>query len=633
MKTESQSYEKIPVVIYKSAADASEQVAQEIIQLLLRRADEGQSVVLGLATGSTPLLLYKRLIAAHRDEGLSFRNVITFNLDEYYGLEREHPESYWRFMHEQLFAHLDVAAENIHVPDGMVPREQVFEYCQNFENKIAAAGGLDIQILGIGRTGHIGFNEPGSAEDSRTRMVTLDRLTRKDAARDFQGESAVPRNAITMGIGTILEARRIFLMAWGQAKAGIVAKAVEEPPTAAIPASFLQVHEGTTFCIDTAAAAALTRTQRPWLVGPVKWNRALIRQAVVWLASKRDKPVLKLRDADYSEHGLSELLTDHGPAYDLNIAIFNDLQRSITGWPGGKPDADDTYRPERALPSSKRALVLSPEPLIAEMSMGATIRRLVSQHHQVTLAHMCSGNLAVSDRDAQYAAEFANSVIAEKQAKDATGDLRIPVLQELRGKSPFEDDSPEVRNFKGLLRKSEATTTGMALQLSAGQIRHLDLPFYERGRYRRFAPAAEDCQLVVDLLREIAPHQIYVTGHQSDPSSLEAVSFELFTLAVRQVSNDGWWQDCRVWLYSPADTLMPCHETNMSVPVSPDELQEKVMAIYNYHTQRSQTPGLESQEAWEIARSNGRQAAIEMDALGLAEYEALERFQLWSEQY
>jgi len=352
---------------------------------------------------------------------------------------------------------------------------------------------------------------------------------------------------------------------------------------------------------------------------------------VVWLARERDKPVLKLRDADYSEYGLSELLTDHGPVYDLNIAIFNDLQHSITGWPGGKPDADDTHRPERALPRQKRSLVLSPEPLIAEMSMGATIRRLVNQGHKVTLAHMCSGNLAVSDRDALYAAEFASSVIEEKVENKNGKGASIPVLQELREKSPYEDDSRSVRAFKGLLRKNEATTTGMALELEAEQIHHLDLPFYENGRYRRFNPGEEDIRILAELLREVKPHQIYMTGHQSDPSSLDAVSFGLFKRAVEEVKGDDWWKDCRVWLYSPSDSLMPCHETEMSVPVSPDELQEKVMAIYNYHTQRSQVPGIDNQEAWDVARSLGHKAAEEIDALGLAEYEALERFQRWND--
>lgn len=630
MKAESQIYEKIETVICDDALEASNRVADEVIALIRERAADSKPVVLGLATGSTPILLYKRLIQAHCEDGLSFQHVVTFNLDEYYGLEKEHPESYWRFMHDQLFDHIDIPKENIHLPDGTVARDEVFEYCQSYEKAIETAGGLDVQILGIGRTGHIGFNEPGSSEDSLTRLVTLDHLTRKDAARDFQGENAVPRNAITMGIGTILKADKIYLMAWGQSKAEVIARAVEEQPTSTLPASFIQLHGNATFYIDKAAASALTRINKPWLVGPVAWDRVLMRKAVTWLAMERNKPVLKLRDADYSEYGLSELLTDHGPAYDLNISIFNDLQRSITGWPGGKPDSDDTYRPERALPKVKQSLVLSPEPLIAEMGMGATIGRLVSQGHEVTLAHMCSGNLAVSDRDALYAAEFASSVIAEEGESHGQSGQDIPVLAELHKKSPYEDDSPSVRHFKGLLRKSEATTTGMALKLKAGQIRHLDLPFYEKGRYRRFKPSEEDTQTLVELLREIKPHQIYMTGHLSDPSSLEAVSFGLFRQAVDEVKNDDWWKDCRVWLYSPGDTLMPCHETDMSVPVSPDELQEKVMAIYNYHTQRSQVPGIDNQEAWDVARSIGRKAAEEVDALGLAEYEALERFQRWA---
>lgn len=633
MKAEAQVYEKINTVICQDASEASEAVARQIIDLIKQRSEGSRPAVLGLATGSTPLLLYKRLIEAQREEGLSFKNVITFNLDEYYGLEREHPESYWKFMHDQLFDHIDIPPENIHMPDGRVPRDEIFEYCQSYEKRIEEAGGLDIQILGIGRTGHIGFNEPGSSEESPTRMVTLDRLTRKDAALDFQGENAVPRNAITMGIGTILKAKQIFLMAWGQSKADVLAKAIEAEPTAALPASFLQLHENATFYIDQAAASELTRIKLPWLVGPVQWDRVLIRKAVIWLARERDKPVLKLRGEDYSEFGLSELLTDYGPAYDLNIAIFNDLQHSITGWPGGKPDADDTHRPERATPKQKRSLVLSPEPMVAEMSMGATIRRLVSQGHKVTLAHICSGNLGVSDRDALHAAEFASSVIAEdEEIQTKKGGSRIPVLKELREKSPYEDDSPTVRDFKGLLRKSEATTTGRALSLGAKQIRHLDLPFYEKGRYRRFKPSEDDTRLLVDLLREIQPHQIYMTGHLSDPSSLDAVSFCLFQQATRVVAGDDWWKGCRVWLYGPSDALMPCYETQMSVPLSPGELQEKVKAIYSYHTQRSQVPGVDNQEAWDVARNLGLKAAEEIDALGLAEYEALERFQFWNEQ-
>lgn len=633
MKAESQVYEKINTVVCEDASEASAAVAREVTVLIRERAAENRSVVLGLATGSTPLLFYKHLIQAHRKEGLSFKHVITFNLDEYYGLEREHPESYWRFMHDQLFDHLDLAPENIHVPNGRVPRDEVFAHCQNYEKSIKDAGGLDIQILGIGRTGHIGFNEPGSSQDSLTRMVTLDRLTRKDAARDFQGENAVPRNAITMGIGTILKAKQIFLMAWGQSKAEVLAKAIEAEPTATLPASFLQVHDNVTFYIDQAASFELTRFKRPWLVGPVKWDRALIRKAVIWLAIERQKPVLKLRDEDYSEFGLSELLTDYGPAYDLNIAIFNDLQHAITGWPGGKPDADDTHRPERATPKQKRSLVLSPEPLIAEMSMGATIRRLVSQGHQVTMAHMCSGNLAVSDRDALHAAEFACSVITEERGLETKeGGSRIPVLSELRKKSPYEEDSANVRNFKGLLRRSEAMTTGRTLSLEQKQILHLDLPFYEKGRYRRFKPGTEDVESLVGLLRAKQPHQIYMTGHLSDPSSLDAVTYGLFQHAITEVAKDDWWQDCWVWLYSPSDALMPCHESQMSVPVSPDELHEKVKAIYSYYTQRSQVPGVDNQEAWDLARSLGHKAAEEIDALGLAEYEALERFQLWNEK-
>ncbi|MEN9402428.1 MAG: glucosamine-6-phosphate deaminase, partial [Verrucomicrobiota bacterium] len=444
--SEAQQFERIPTEVFASADLAAQQVADAIARLIRLNDGAGKPTVLGLATGSTPVRLYRQLIRLHREEGLSFRNVITFNLDEYYGLPRTHAESYWRFMHEQLFDHIDLPADNINLPDGTVPRNEVFAACRRYEERIAAAGGLDLQILGIGRTGHIGFNEPGSTRDSRTRLVTLDHITRRDAARDFLGEANVPRHAITMGVGTILAAREIVLLAWGAGKADVIARAVEQAPIDSLPASFLQGHSNVRFVIDEAAASLLTRRQHPWLVGPVDWKPALVRRAIVWLAQSVNKPILKLLDEDYSEHGLAELLTEKGPAYGLNIRIFNELQHTITGWPGGKPGADDAHRPERAGPFPKRTVIFSPEPSHDVLGMGGTLRRLIEQGHEVTVVYLTSGNLAVPDEEAALATDLVADVARACGPVAAPVDsFAVNVRLQLNRKAAFESDSRQIR--------------------------------------------------------------------------------------------------------------------------------------------------------------------------------------------
>src|SRR5246127_3906307 len=398
---EAEQFEKIQTKVFADSETAVRELAAGIAGFIRQRQTENRPAVLGLATGSTPVRLYQEFIRLHREEGLSFKNVITFNLDEYYGLPPSHPESYRHFMEVQLFRHVDLPANQVHVPDGLVERDKVFEYCAHYETQIAEAGGIDIQIVGIGRTGHIGFNEPGSTRDSRTRMVALDRLTRRDAARDFRGEANVPAYAITMGIGTILQARQILLLAWGESKAPLLRAAIEGSEIDSVPASFLQHHPACGCYLDQAAASELTRFRTPWKVGPVKWDRTLTRKAVTWLAGERKKPVLRLGEEDYTENALAPLLVETGSAYGLNIRIFNELQHTITGWPGGKPNADDTNRPAPPEPPFQRVLILSPEPLDAEMGMAGTLHRLVRQRHEVTLAYLTSGNLSVPDGEAR----------------------------------------------------------------------------------------------------------------------------------------------------------------------------------------------------------------------------------------
>mgnify|MGYP000870122017 CR=1 FL=1 len=626
---ENEQRERLKCVVHPSADIASALVAAELATLIRRNNAARRPTVLGLATGSTPVRLYRQLIRLHREEKLSFKNVVTFNLDEYHGLPRTHPESYWRFMHEQLFHHLDIPPANIHIPDGTVPRAEVFAWCRAYEEQIRAAGGLDVQILGIGRTGHIGFNEPGSGRDSRTRLVTLDALTRRDAARDFLGEANVPRHAITMGVGTILEARRILLLAWGEAKARVLADAVEKAPTDALPASFLQGHPAVELQLDAAAAGELTRLRHPWLVGTVAWTPAVARRAVVWLAQQVGKPVLKLLDEDYSEHGMADLLTEQGPAYGLNIRIFNELQHTITGWPGGKPGADDQHRPERALPAQKRVVVFSPEPSDDVLGMGGTLRRLVDQGHEVTVAYVTSGNLGVPDEEAAMAAELVLDL-----ARTGTGaEFAQTVRQQLAAKAAYDSDTPEIRQLKGVLRRGEARASLQACGVAAARARFLDLPFYEQGRYRQFRISEIDIAAVADLLREVQPHQIFATGHSADPSSVPALCFEVLRRALVQTTGEAWRADARVWLYRGPDREWEPAEIEMAVPFSPRELTQKIQAIYHHKSQRSQSPvvGAGLHETWQQAEHHNRAIAGLYDALGLAEYEAIEAFRRWRE--
>jgi len=620
--------ERIPTQIYDSADDACQTVADAITNLINERNAANKPIVLGLATGSTPVRLYRELIRRHKEEGLSFANVITFNLDEYYGLAGDHPESYRKFMQDQLFDHVDLKPENTYVPDGLVASDAVFKSCKAYEDAITAAGGIDIQILGIGRTGHIGFNEPGSGPETLTRLVTLDNLTRRDAARDFLGEENVPRHAITMGVGTILAAHKLILLAWGESKASILAKTVEGKQTDTIPATFLQQHENCFFCIDTAAASHLTRERHPWLVGRIKWTEDTTRKAVLWLAQKTGKSLLKLIDEDYTENGMSDLLIEQGTAYDLNIRLFNVTQHTITGWPGGKPNADDSHRPERATPFPKRSLILSPEPLDDVYCLGGTINRLKQHGNEVTIAYQTSGNLAVPDTEVQASIELMIE-LGQDRAGEADLSYAKKVEQQLMDKGAFGADTAEIRQLKGLIRRSEARSSARTLGIGTASLRFMDLPFYENGRYRRFIATEADIAQMRELLETVKPHQIFATGFGHDPLSVPALSFGILRAALEQCADSEWIKDCNIWLYKgPADEW-EANEIDMAVPLSPDEFDTKIQGIYQHQTQRSQSPSRASKKSsntWDLAREINRGTAEVYDALGLAEYEAIECF-------
>ncbi len=627
--------ERIPTRVFPSAEEVSVAVARDIATLIRERAAAGRTAVLGLATGSTPMSVYAELVRLHQEEGLSFRNVVTFNLDEYYPMRPDSLQSYRRFMQEHLFDHVDIAPANIHVPDGMLPVNQVQSYARAYEEAIRNAGGVDYQMLGIGRTGHIGFNEPGSAADSRTRLITLDRVTRLDAASDFFGEEFVPRRAITMGVGTILDARRVVLIAFGEHKAAVVAEAVEGPVTPKVAASYLQRHANAEVVLDEAGAAELTRFRSPWLLGPVEWGPASIRKAAVWLSRKLEKPILKLTDEDYNESGLQDLAAARGPAYEINIDVFRGLAETITGWPGGKPDElkrpGDIDRPTDAV-FPKRILVFSPHPDDDVISMGGTLIRLQDQGHEVHVAYQTSGNLAVFDSDALRFADFATDFNALFDiGADAAERIESHIETALRQKQPGQADTAEVRQIKTLIRRGEARAAGRDSGIPAERLHFLDLPFYETGTVRKRPLGEGDVRIVADILEQIRPHQIYAAGDLSDPHGTHRVCLAAILQAFDQVRGEPWFAGCEVWLYRGAWQEWEPERIEMAVPLSPEEVVRKRNAIFKHQSQkdRAMFPGTDEREFWQRAEARNRETARLYDRLGLAEYAAIEGFVRW----
>lgn len=603
-------------------------MAREIAALIRQRQREKKHCVLGLATGSTPTRVYAELVKMHAD-GLSFRNVITFNLDEYYPMQPGSLQSYVRFMREHLFDHIDIPEKNINIPDGTLRKEKVAAFCKGYEKKIADLGGIDIQILGIGRTGHIGFNEPGSSERSATRMITLDQVTRMDAASDFFGEENVPNKAITMGVGTILKSKRTIMMAWGEGKGPIVQKAVEGPVTDQIPSTFLQRHPDSLVVLDDAASSQLTRIRTPWLLESCTWDDKLTRRAVVWLCQTLNKPILKLTNHDYAEHGMGDLVTEHGSAYQINIKVFNQLQHTITGWPGGKPKADDSNRPERAKPFPKRVVIFSPHPDDDVISMGGTFIRLVDQGHKVHVAYQTSGNIAVFDDDAVRFADFVRDFNEAFGLKKSDGEkFYKKILTSIRDKKPGAIDSPEVMTIKGLIRRGEAKAGCRYTGIPDSQAHFLDMPFYETGKVKKKPLSEKDIQIIVDLLEEVKPHQIYAAGDLSDPHGTHRVCLAAIFKALARLKKKPWMKDCYVWLYRGAWQEWDIDQIEMAVPLSPDELMRKRKAVFKHQSQKDSAlfPGTDQREFWVRAEDRNHATANAYNQLGLAEYEAIEAF-------
>ena len=626
-------YEKLPVTVCPEPDSGSKSVAKRIAALILAKQQKGEQAVLGLATGATPIGVYAELVRMHREEGLSFRNVVTFNLDEYYPMKPSATQSYVAFMNEQLFDHVDIDKKNIHIPNGTLKEGEIASFCLDYERGIEEFGGLDLQILGIGRTGHIGFNEPGSAPNSGTRLVTLDDLTRRDASRDFGGKENVPTKAITMGIGTIFKAREIILMAWGKKKASIIKKAVEGEISSEVPATYLQLSNNVEFVLDKDAASELTRFDTPWLVKDCRWDPEQIRKAVIWLSDTVNKPILKLTEEDYNSHGMAQLAVEKGPAYDINIHVFNKLQHTISGWPGGKPNADDSQRPERAEPAQKRVLIFSPHPGDDVISMGGTFIRLVDQGHDVHVAYQTSGNTAVWDDDVLRYMEFA--VDFNRSIENETRSL-ASLYQEMRSflnkKEPNQLDMKEVRDVKAFIRKSEAVAGARYAGLTDDNIHFMELPFYDRGKTVKRPALDQDIALTMELLQAVKPHQVFAAGDFDDPHGTRIVCFNVILQSMLRLRQDkAWTNDCWLWMYRGAWHEFEAHEVEMAVPLSPKEVERKRNAIFKHQSQKDKPvfPGEDEREFWVRAEERNRETASSYHKLGLANYEAMEAFVKW----
>ena len=628
-----ESFEKVPVQIYKNSTEGSNAVAAQIAALIKEKQAKKLPCVLGMATGTTPILLYKELVRLHKEEGLSFKNVVTINLDEYYPIEKSAYQSYWSFMHRHLFDLVDIDPKNIHLPNGEWTKENLKESCIAYEQTIEKIGGIDLQILGIGKNGHIGFNEPGSSFNSKTRVIHLDQQTRIANTYEFHDLNKVPKLAITVGISSIMKAKKIVLLAWGD-KASIVAKSIEGDVTEQIPATVLQNHDDCTFVIDELASSELTRNKAPWLTGSNEWTPNMIKSAVISLALKLGKTVLSLTADDYKENSLSDLLVLKESVYDINLQVFYMLRDTITGWPGGKPNAVIPAHPERSAPHPKKVLIFSPHPDDDIISMGGTFMRLQEQGHDVHVAYQTSGNIAVTDEFVTRFLDFAVGFedlfgIDNKKSQE----ILINARKFLAEKQTTHLDTAEIRAIKGLIRRCEAKATCRYVGLKDTNYHFLDLPFYETGAIDKKPMSELDIRITMDLLKELKPHQVYCAGDLADPHGTHKVCLEIIFESLRRLKASGetWVKDCWVWLYKGAWQEWAVSEIEMAVPMSPDQVLKKRFGIFIHQSQKDSVPfqGSDSREFWQRAEIRNANTADLYASLGLTKYAAIEAFVRW----
>ena len=622
-------FEKLPVAIYEESGKAAKKVARDIVNEMKQKQQEGKPFVLGISGGASPIPVYEELVRLHREEGASFRNMVAFNTYEFYPV-LDFTYSNLQMLKEIFLDQIDIDQENICSPDATIEKDLIAENCEAFEENLKKMGGLDYLLLGLGSKGNVGFNMPGSSLHSQTRLVMLDGDSRKDIARNFGSLDKVPVSAITMGLSDMMKAKKISLVAWSEQKAESVKHIVEGPVTDLVPGSMLQTHPEAKIFVDLAAASELTRISRPWLVTNCEWTSKLIRRAIVWLCRVVDKPILKLTNKDYSDNGLSELLTLYGSAYNVNIKIFNDLQHTISGWPGGKPDADDTYRPERAKPYPKKVIIFSPHPDDDVISMGGTFQRLVNQGHEVHVAYQTSGNIAVGDEEVIRYISVLNSMRKKfnsenKGLLEKYESIRQYLLYE---KTKEDTDTPDILFIKGRIRREEARSADRYVGLPEENVHFLDLPFYETGKIKKNPISEKDVTIVKDFIETIKPHQIYVAGDLADPHGTHKVCLDAILGAVDMIKEDDWFSDCRVWMYRGAWMEWEIDHIEMAVPLSPEELRQKRNAILRHQSQMESAPFLGDDERlfWQRSEERNRATADMYWKLGLASYEAIEAF-------
>ena len=631
-RSEITRFEKVPTDIFPTIEEGAIDIANHLEADIKKREQEGRKYVMGVGSGSSLTPIFHELIKRHQAGKLSFKNVVVFNAYEYFPLSEENVNRGINQLKERFLNHIDIDVENIFTPDGTIAQNDVQEHCRQYEQHIKELDGLDVILLGIGRMGNIATNEPGSSLTSASRLILIDETSREEMKMSFGSQESVPPCSITMGVSTILSARKIFLTAWGEEKAEIIKKTVEGKVSDAIPASFLQTHNDAHVVIDLSAAAKLTRIQHPWLVASCKWTDKLVRSALVWLCQITGKPLLKLTNKDYNENGLSELLALYGSAYNANIKIFNDLQHTITGWPGGKPDADDTYRPERANPFPKRVIVFSPHPDDDVISMGGTLRRLVQQGHDVHVAYETSGNIAVGDEEVVRFMHFINGfnqLFANEQDEVIKSKYK-EIKEFLKNKKEGDIDSQDIRTIKGLIRRGEARTASTFNQIPLDHVHFLDLPFYESGKIEKLPMGEADVNIVRELITKVKPHQIYVAGDLADPHGThrKCTDAVLAAIDLEKEAKAEWLKDCRVWMYRGAWAEWEIENIEMCVPISPEELRAKRNSILKHQSQMESAPFLGNDERlfWQRSEDRNRGTAKLYDDLGLACYEAMEAF-------
>ena len=624
--------EKIHTDIFASMNEGAAHVADGIEAGIKAAQHEGKFYVMALGTGSSLTPVYEELIRRYEEKKLSFRNVVVFNSYEYYPLQKESSIRCINQLKERFLDHVDISEQNIFSLDGFVAQNAVQDCCRLYEQRIKTFGGLDVALLGIGRMGNIAANEPGSGIQSVTRLILIGNTSREEMENSGKTKESVPPCSLTMGIATLLSAKAIYLTAWGEEKSEIMQKVVENGITDTLPASFLQTHPNAHVVLDLSAAAHLTRIEHPWLVTSCQWTDKLVLSALVWLCQKIHKPILKLTNKDYNENGLSELLALYGSAYNANIKIFNDLQHTITGWPGGKPDADDTYRPERAKPYPKRVIVFSPHPDDDVISMGGTIRRLVQQKHDLHIAYETSGNIAVGDEEVTRFMHFINGfnqIFAD--SKDSVISNKYKEIKQFFAQKKEGDfDTKDILTIKGLIRRGEARTACTYNQIPLDHVHFLDLPFYESGKIEKLPMTEKDVEIVRHLLQEVKPHQIYVAGDLADPHGTHKKCTDAVLAAIDLEKEAGaeWLKDCRIWMYRGAWAEWEIENIEMCVPLSPEELRAKRNSILKHQSQMESAPFLGNDERlfWQRAEDRNRGTAQLYDGLGLACYEAMEAF-------